>query len=335
MKVGVTLPVDDGLVAGDYLELARAAETHGYDCALAGEVAGPEAFSLLGLVAASTSRIRLGSGIVGAYSRSPTATAMGFATLASAAPGRVIAGIGASSPAMVRDWHGREFVAPLAVVEEFVAVLRRVWSGERVDVDGSRLRVRGFRAGLVPPAPIPVLVAAMNPAMLRLAGRIADGVFLTWTPPDEVPGKLALVREGVREAGRPPDSIWAAASFWGYAGPRQAEAMERMRRFILQYAMVPTHRQSFVTAFPQLERAEEEWRAGNRRAASRFVGDDVVHALCAVGGGEAVAARARALHAAGIELPVLLPPGAVPGDVAGSLGTISRVAAALGLQPGY
>jgi alkanesulfonate monooxygenase SsuD/methylene tetrahydromethanopterin reductase-like flavin-dependent oxidoreductase (luciferase family) len=254
---------------------------------------------------------------------------MGFATLASA-PGRIIAGIGASSPMVTRDWHGRDFDSPLATVEGYVQVLRAAWAGERVQVE--KPRTNGFRATLLPSEPPPIVVAAMNPRMLRLAGRVADGVFLTWCPPDEVPAKLGLVREGEREAGRGPGSVWAMASFWSYAGDRVPEAMQRLRRLVLQYAMVPTHRGSFAEAFSGLDRATDLWKGGDRQGALALVPDDAVHRLCAVGDGATVAARASALRDAGIALPVLLTPGAVPGDLDGPLATIARTADAAGLD---
>jgi alkanesulfonate monooxygenase SsuD/methylene tetrahydromethanopterin reductase-like flavin-dependent oxidoreductase (luciferase family) len=167
--------------------------------------------------------------------------------------------------------------------------------------------------------------------MLRLAGRAADGVFVTWTPPGEVASRLAHVRDGERMAGRPPGQVWAAASFWAYCGPRTAEALERLRRVVLQYAMVPTHQASFRASFPALDEAAAAWKRGDRRAALRLVGDDTVHALCAIGGPETVADYVRALRAAGVDLPVVLTPGAEPGDVAGSRATVTGLATALGL----
>jgi probable F420-dependent oxidoreductase len=330
--VAITLPVEDGLSALEYVELARVAERCGYDAVLAGEVSGPEVFGLLGLIAGATTRISIGSGIVGCYARPPALTAMGFATLASFAPGRVIAGIGASSPVIVRDWFGGSFAAPLAVVSDFVAVLRSALSGSRVSFEGQVLRSSGFRlSGAAPSPAVPVLLAAMNPAMLRLAGRIADGVFITWTPPAEVAGRLAWVRSGEAEAGRAQGEVWAAASFWAYCGPRVDEAIERLRRVVLQYAMVPTHRESFRPVFPDLDAAVALWERGERKAALGLVGDDTVHALCAVGPPSRVAAHVRELRAAGVALPVVLTPGAAPGDFAGSRATISGLAEELGL----
>ncbi|GAA4790298.1 hypothetical protein GCM10023200_26510 [Actinomycetospora chlora] len=325
--LGVTLPVDEGLSAGQYLDLARLAEDAGCTDVLVGEVAGPEVFAMLGMIAASTRRIRLGSGIVGVYPRTAVTTALGFTTLASLAPGRVLAGLGASSPIIVEQWHGLGFDAPRARLEEYVAALRTVFRGERTALDGAHVRSHGFRAAMAP-VDVPILVAAMNPRMLRLAGAIADVAFLTWTPPDEYGPKIALVREGARAAGRDPDEVGIAASFWAYAGDRVDEARERLRRFVLQYAMVPTHRPSFRGSFAGLDEAVDAWGAGDRRAALRAVDDDAVAAMCALGSGDDVARRVAALRAAGVDLPVALTPGAVPGDPEGPAQTIERLTVA-------
>jgi alkanesulfonate monooxygenase SsuD/methylene tetrahydromethanopterin reductase-like flavin-dependent oxidoreductase (luciferase family) len=320
VKLGVTMPVDDGLSAPQYLELARAAEECGYDSAWVGEVAGPEVFSLLGLMLGATSRIRVGTGIASVYPRTAPLAAMGYATLASAAPGRVLAGIGVSSPLIVREWHGLSYDRPVETAEAYIAALRAAWAGEKV---------RGFRAGLRPEVPPPIVLGAMNPRMLRLAGRLADGVFLTWCPPAEVGPRLALVRQGEREAGRPPGSVWAMVSFWAYAGDRVDAAMERVRRLVLQYAMVPTHAPSFAGSFPAMAEATQRWAAGDRRSALALVPDEAVHRMCAVGDGAAVAERAAAFGAAGIELAVALTPGAEPGDLDGPLATIRRTGEAV------
>ena len=126
-SVAITMPVEDGLTIGWLTDLVVHAEQVGIDTALVGEVAGPEVFATLGAMAARTERIKLGSGIVAAYTRSPALTAMGFATLASLAPGRVIAGIGASSPIVVGRWHGVDFEQPLATVREFIGLLGPRW----------------------------------------------------------------------------------------------------------------------------------------------------------------------------------------------------------------
>ncbi len=319
MRLGVMLPVEDGLSAPEYVSIARTAEECGLDSVWVGEVDGPEAFSMLGLIAGATARIGLGTGIATVYPRTAPLAAMGYATLASAAPGRVVAGLGVSSPRIVREWHGMAYERPLPTMEGYVAALRSAWAGERV---------RGFRASMRAPQAPPVVIGAMNPGMLRLAGRIADGVFLAWCPPAEVPERLAHVRDGEREAGREPGSVWAMTSFWAYAGDRPDAARTRLRRAVLQYAMVPTHAGAFRGVFDELERATALWRDGDRRGALALVPDEAVHHLCALGDGATVARRAAAFGEQGVDLALILTPRAEPGDVGGPHDTIRRTARA-------
>jgi len=330
-RVGFTMPVEDGLSAPQLVALAQEVEAAGYDTLFVGEVSGPEVMALLGMLAATTTTIRLGSGIVAVYTRSPVLTAMGFATLSSMAPNRVVAGFGASSPIVVGDWHGRSFTAPLATTRAFVSAFRQVFTGTRVDSHDERFPIRGFRLLMTPGSPVPVVLGAINDKMLALAGEVADGVFLTWCTPDEVPDKLRLVHQAARHAGRDPAGIEVVASFWGYAGPEPERALDRMRRSVLAYAMVPTHQSAFVAAFPGLAEAAEAWSAGRRSDALGLVSDDVVQALCAVGDGDTVAARVRQLHRVGVDLPVVLACGAAAGRPDDAVTTARQTAEALGI----
>ena len=142
MRLGVSIPVEERLPAGRLVELAQSAERGGFDTVVvAGEVQGPDAMALLAAVAASTERVTIGSGVVPMATRGATLTAMGFATLASLAPGRVLAGVGVSSPLVVEGWHGRTFEPPVAYVRRFLPELRRALDGERLD-SGFRLDAR-------------------------------------------------------------------------------------------------------------------------------------------------------------------------------------------------
>jgi probable F420-dependent oxidoreductase len=332
VKLGVTMPIEDGLSAPQMVELAQLAERSGFDTVLCGEVAGPEVMSLLGAIAASTERVRLASGIVATFTRTPTLTAMGFATLSSLAPGRVVAGLGASSPIVVGRWHGLDFEAPYTRTAEFVDAFRACFSGGKIDYEGTHVAVRGFRLAIDPAADVPVWLAAMNPKMLRLAGAVADGVFLTWCRPDEIAAKLADVHAGAIAAGRDPDAIEVVCSYWGYAGPLTEQATERLRRVVLSYATVPTHAAAFVEAFPALGAATEAWNRGDRTGALALVGDDVVHELCAVSeDGSACADLARRYVEAGVDVPIVLAIGAGGGDHDGPFTTVERTAVQLGL----
>jgi len=330
MRVGISIPVEEGLPIERLVALAREAERCGYDTVVAGEVAGPDVFGLLTAVAVATERVSIGTGVVPMSTRPVGLLAMGFQTLASLAPGRVIAGVGVSSPTVIERWHGGTFAPPLAYVREFLPALRQALDGEKLALEGEYVRSRGFRTTL-PPAPrIPVVVGAMRPNMVGLSGELADGAFLTWCPPEEAAERVELVRDGARRAGRDPEELLIMASFFGYAGPEVDAARERMRRYVMQYASVSTHRDSFARSIPNLAEVEAAWQAGDRQRAVELISDDSVDLLAPLGA-DAIAARVRDLHAAGIDLPIMVTTAARPGDGDGPLATIAAAAGPLGL----
>lgn len=325
--IGVSLPVQEQLTLAEHLELAQLAEAAGVHTVFVGEIAGIEAFTALGALAATTSRARIATGVVSIFTRSPALTAMGFATAASVAPGRVVAGVGTGSHVVVDDWHGGSLRRGATRMREFVHVLRAVLAGERVTFAGETLHLTDFRLQLPVPPPVPVLMGSFNPPMLRLAGAIADGVVLAFCPPDELPSRVTAVHAGAREAGRDPAALEIAAYVNAYAGPDSDAALERFRRLVLQYAVQPTHRAGFEASILELDRATALWRAGERRAALRLVPDEAVLRLCPIGSAADVCDRLEAARAAGVTLPVLFPQSLRPGDVESPARTIEAVAA--------
>jgi probable F420-dependent oxidoreductase len=330
VRVGVSIPVEEGLPLEQLVGLAREAERCGYDAVVAGEVAGPDVFALLACVAGATKHVSIGTGVVPTSTRPVGLLAMGFQSLQSLAPGRVIAGVGVSSPTVVERWHGLSFPPPLPYMREFLPAFRQALDGEKLDLEGEYVRSHGFRPTLPPGPRIPVVVGAMRPKMVGLSGELADGAFLTWCPPEEAAERVELVREGARRAGRDPGELLIMASFFGYAGPEVDAARERMRRYVMQYASVSTHRDSFARSIPNLPEVEEAWRAGDRKRALELISDESVDMLAPLGV-DAIARRVRDLHAAGIDLPIMVTTAARPGDGAGPLATISAAAGALGL----
>lgn len=327
--IGISLPVQEELSAPQYIELARAADEEGLHTVFVGEIAGLECFAALGMLAGATGRVRLASGVISIYTRSPALTAMGFATVASLAPGRVAAGLGTGSQAVVRDWHGGRLVEPRTRMREFIAAFREAVDGRRVNHTGETLSVTDFRLRIPRDGDdIPVLMGSFNGPMLRLAGAIADGVILAFCPLEELPHRIAEVHAGALEAGRDPEELEIALYMSAYAGSELDAALERFRRLVLQYAVQPTHRAGFVDSIPELERATDMWNRGERRAALKLVPDEAVLRLCPIGSPEHVLARLEAARAAGATLPVLAPQSLSPGDADTPAGTIRAVSAA-------
>lgn len=328
MRVGISLPVQEELGADVHLRIALAAEEAGFDVVSFGEIAGPEAFSLLGAIAGRTDRIGLMTGIVSSFTRSPALVAMACATLDDIAPGRVTLGLGASTKMIADDWHDRPFELPLTRTREFIDAFRRIVAGERVSFHGRSIDVERFR--LMPPEhhDVPVLIGAINPKALIASGEVADGVLLAFCPVDELAGRAALVREGAERAGRDPDELTIAVNVNAYAGPRAAESLERNREFVLAYASLPTHRHSFGEALGPA--VFEPLARGDRAEALRNVPDEAVHRICAIGTGEHVARRIEQYHEAGADLVSLHVLGTGRGDGDSPFDTIREVSRALG-----
>src|ERR687891_687152 len=157
---------------------ARTASELGYRSFWTAETTGPEAFSLLGAVGTAAPGLDLGTGVLALQLRTPMVVAMAGATLQALQPERdVLLGIGISSPVVTERWHGVPYGdRPLSRVREYVTLLRACLSGDKVDFAGDFYQAKGFRLGVRLGSRRPkIVVGALNPAMLRLAGELADG----------------------------------------------------------------------------------------------------------------------------------------------------------------
>src|SRR4051812_6948534 len=167
------------------IDTARQAAELGYRSFWTAETTGPEAFSLLAAAGAAAPGLDLGTGVLALQLRTPMVVAMAGATLQALHPERdILLGIGISSPVVTSRWHGVPYGdAPLARTREYVTLLRASLSGEKVDFAGDHYQVRGFRLGVKLGERRPkIVLGALNPKMLALAGELADGVALNYLP---------------------------------------------------------------------------------------------------------------------------------------------------------
>jgi probable F420-dependent oxidoreductase len=307
-RYGITIPFDGLPLAGQRDLVAELADL-GYSDAWSAEAGGADGFTPLVLASVWAPTLRLGTGIVPVFTRGPATLAQCAASLAAAAPGRVTIGIGASSDVIVERWNGARFERPLARVRDTARFLRAALAGSRVSERYETFAVDGFRLGLVPDPPPRLLVAALRPQMLALAGRESDGAILTWL----APGDVATVTPYVHRAG-PGREIVARIYVAPTADAEVARALGR--RALTAYLNVPVYK-----AFHQwLGRGErlapmwEAWAAGDRRGALAAIPDEVVDELVVHGPPEACRERVRRYVEAGVDTPVLalLPTG---GDV--------------------
>ncbi len=222
-RYGITVPFDGIPLAGQRDLFAELPDL-GYTDVWSSEVDGADAFTPLVLASVWAPALRLGTAIAPVFTRGPATLAQCAASLAAAAPGRVAIGIGASSDVIVERWNGIEFDRPLQRVRDTARFLRAALAGEKVTERYETFAVDGFRLGLVPDPPPKLLVAALRPGMLRLAGRESDGAILNWLAPGDVgtvspvcprgrpgPGDRGPHLRGRHRRPRPGPRPWAAA----------------------------------------------------------------------------------------------------------------------------
>ena len=198
---------------GELLETIKLAEQLGYSHVWLGDsqVIWREVYVNLGAAAMATERVTLAAGVTNPITRDLTVTASALATLSELTGGRVALGIGAGDSSL--ETIGRRPVT-LAQLEEAIGVVRRLLTGERVKMGSGEVQMDWARV-----APVPVFIGASGPRILRLAGRIADGVImLAGTDPGYLQQAMECVRQGASEAGRDLESegfqyvCWAPCS---------------------------------------------------------------------------------------------------------------------------
>jgi probable F420-dependent oxidoreductase len=284
-------------------QVARRAAELGYDSFWTAEVTGPEAFSLLAAAGAAAPSLGLGTGVLALQLRTPMVVAMAGATLQALHPDReIVLGIGISSPVVTERWHAVPYGdRPLARVREYVTLLKACLSGDTVDFDGDFYSCRRFRLGVRLGDRRPkVVVGALNPAMLRLAGEVADGVLLNYLPASHVPWSVEQVRAG------------GAATIYSYVHVGvcdRADGVDAARRDLFSYAVVDAYARNFERAGFADEVAEirDRHRAGDREGALAAVSDRFVDAIDVMGDDDHVRATVDAYVGAGVEVPVVMP----------------------------
>jgi probable F420-dependent oxidoreductase len=245
--------------------------------------------------------MRLGIAIIPAFTRGPALLAMSAASLAEAAPGRFVMGIGASSNVIVERWNGVPFEKPYARVRDSVLFLRRALAGEKIEEDYESFSVKGFRLQMTPPVETPrILVAALREGMLRLAGRVGDGAILNWLSAEDVKTVTAAVH-----AGGPGKEIVARLFVCPTADAATARAIGR--RAIAAYLTVPVYAayHEWLGRGKLLEGLWTHWKSGDRKAALAAIPDEVVDDLVIHGSPDECREHVARYVAAGVDTPVL------------------------------
>lgn len=324
MSLAVSLPVP-GVPLAATADLVRRCADLGYTAVWASEVAGPDFASLLGSVAHTG--VDLGVAVVPVQTRAPWLIAATAASLAHLSQGRFSLGLGTSSEVIAEQWSGIPFERPLTRLRETVAVVRAMLAGERVDHEGT-FTTHGYRLPLPPPAPIPLLVGALNPASLRQAGAIGDGVCLNQLGERHVPLVLDEVRAGAAEAGRPAPTDRVVARLFCQVTDDVGAARTGLRRTFAPYVATSVYNRFYrwLGFEEEAQAVLDALAAGDRAAAGAALSDALLDTVTVVGDANVVAARVRAYLDAGVTVAAIQP---LDADAEGAERTLRAAAAAL------
>jgi F420-dependent oxidoreductase-like protein len=297
MRLATYLSPGGDLAAG--IELAKRAEALGYESVWVTHGLGRDSFLVLAAYGAATSRIGLGNGVVPIYPRHPVTMAQAALTLSEMTGGRFRLGLGVSHRASMETMLGLSVVAPLAIMREYVAVLRGAL-GAGAAFEGKHYRVHWSLALPSRPPASPIYLAALGPKMCELAGEIADGAILWLCTPDYVRDVARpAIERGRRRAGKTLEGFDIVAAVPLAIADDAAAARAAFRNELTRYAVLP-----FYRAMMEASGLGEALRAFDRDGA---VPESMAAALGGVGDAATARAYLQSYRQAGVTLPAVRP----------------------------
>jgi F420-dependent oxidoreductase-like protein len=312
------------------------AEKLGVDSVWAAEFWAGDALTPLAYLAAKTSTIRLGTGILQLGARTPAMLAMSALSMQALSGGRFILGIGTSGPQVMEGWHGVRFDKPVLRTRETIEIVRKVCAGERLEHAGRVYELplagsegRAIRS-LMPKTHVPIYVASLGPANLRLTGELADGWIGNSFFPETAHVFLDPMGEGAAAAGRTLADLDLTVA----AGVEFTDDVEEAgRRHAEGYAFTFGAMGSATTNFyndafarqgygEDVLEVQRLWRSGDQEAARQRVPIEIGFGTNLIGTDDLVRDRLRLYAAAGI---TMIRAGLGDGDLDTRLATLDRL----------
>ena len=279
------------------------------------EAWGHDAVTPLAFMAARTSRIRLGTGIIQAGTRTPALVAMTAMSLASMSNGRFVLGLGVSGPQVIEGWHGIRFDRPVQRMREIVEIVRRAVTGERLAYKGRIYELplpggegKALRSAARPQPGIPIYLATLSPRSLEMTGEIADGWLGTSFMPDHATIFTDHLAAGAARVGRSLGQLdLQAGGFVAFSDDVERLLPARKPGLAFTLGAMGSRQHNFYNdAFRRAgyEDAAVEvqrlWLAGKREEAAARVPDELVLKTNLLGTDAMVRARLETYRRAGI-----------------------------------
>lgn len=292
------------------VDVARAAEAQGYESFWVTEGGGKDAISQLAYVAAQTSRIKLGTGIMTIFSRTPVLigqTAHGMAQLSN---NRFLLGLGTGHKASVEASQGVKFSKPLSRMSDYISVVRQILQNGRAAYEGEVVNVPNFefRIGADEPLKdVPIYIATLGGPGAQLAGQIADGVVPLMASPMGVASLREDIVNGARSAGRDPTEIDIAPFIIAVAGDDASLVERELRANVSRYARLPFYQKMLrVSGYgKEVTAIQEAQKNGQGKHIPELLSDEMLEAVTLSGPVERWRSTLQSYRAAGATHPIV------------------------------
>jgi alkanesulfonate monooxygenase SsuD/methylene tetrahydromethanopterin reductase-like flavin-dependent oxidoreductase (luciferase family) len=292
------------------IDRVRLAESLGYETVYVTHIAGRESLTVLTAYALSTTSIRVGTGVVPIYTRTPATMAQTAATIDELSGGRLTLGLGLSHRPVVEGWHGQKIEHPVAEMREYAGIVRAILRGE--DPPRGEKWQTGFHLlGLDPRPQLPIYLAGLSPGMLRLAGEIADGVILWLCNPRYIRDVvIPAVSAGRERAGLTLEGFDVVAAIPAALTDDRDEAYRAVRKDLIPYFSLPFYRVMIERTGFGADIAAYDRAAGDLEAMQSAISEQFLEELTAVGDRSALTAGIARYRDAGASSPCI---GPIPG----------------------
>lgn len=266
---------------------------------------GRESFATLGAISQVTRKVSLGTSIINIYSRTPAIVAMAATTLDMLSDNRTIIGLGASTAAIVENWHGLKFNRPASRMKEYIECLRLMTRGEKVKYNGEFFQINNFKILHQPQrANIPIFMAAVNKKMVSMASKLADGILLYLRPLEELKRTATELKEATKGK-----SFEIACSFICAMSNKEPEkARARAATTLAFYIAVGEYYSRFLAdnGFKiEVEEITAEYRKAGADNAAKYVSDRMLSSLVICGSSEECRESLSKFLSTGITLPII------------------------------
>ena len=291
------------------IERVRLAESLGYDSTYVTHIAGRDSLTVLAAYAAATERIRLGTGVLPIYSRTPAATAQTAATIDELSGGRMVLGIGVSHRLTVEAWYGQSIDRPVAEMREYVGAIRAMFRGEEPP-EGEKWPTKFRFMGYDVRPELPIYVAALSPNMLRLAGEIGDGVLLWLCDPPYVRDVvIPEVTKGRERAGKGLEGFDIVPAVPAAVTGDRDVTLQRLRGDLVTYLSLPFYRSMLERSGfgGEIAGFDEGIAAGDVERAKASMSEAMLDSLGGFGGGAEVRGAVERYLDAGATSPGVSP----------------------------